>query len=127
MTSSSCTDSPFRDTQCGAKVLDRRLVDRVVPLLSSRDFVFDVDLLVTAGRLGYRVVEVPTVWVDQPGSRINVGTDSKRMAASLVRLWLQHRLSPVSPAPVAYPDDPIAARAPVPLQPVDIAEDAHVA
>ena len=118
---------PFRDTQCGAKVLDRRLVDRVVPLLSSRDFVFDVDLLVTAGRLGYRVVEVPTVWVDQPGSRINVGTDSKRMAASLVRLWLQHRLSPVTPVPVAYPDEPIAARAPVPLQPVDIAEDAHVA
>ena len=124
---------PFRDTQCGAKVLNRRLVERVVPLLSSRDFVFDVDLLVTARRLGYRVVEVPTVWVDQPGSRINVGTDSKRMAASLIRLWLQHRLSPVSPAAVAYPDEPItpSAREPrfddaaVPVQPAEKSEDAH--
>ncbi|HWB68243.1 MAG TPA: glycosyltransferase [Mycobacteriales bacterium] len=99
---------PYSDTQCGAKVLRRRLVDRVVPLLSSRDLVFDVDLLFTARRLGFRIAEVPTVWVDRPGSRIAVGQDSRRMAASLLRLWLHHRVLPVTPAGdlPAYPSEP---------------------
>ena len=39
---------PYADTQCGAKVVHRRVVERVVPLMSSRDFLFDVDLLVVA-------------------------------------------------------------------------------
>lgn len=86
---------PYRDTQCGAKVLTRAAVDRIVPLLSSRDFVFDVDLLVTARALGMRVAEVPTVWIDQDGSRVRPVHDTLRMGASLARLWLHHRVVPV--------------------------------
>ena len=57
-------------------MLNRHVVEQVVPLMSSRDFLFDVDLLVTARRLGYEVVEVPTLWFDQPGSTVRVGHDS---------------------------------------------------
>jgi len=86
---------PFRDTQCGAKVLTRQAAHRVMPLLSSRDFVFDVDLLVTACALNLKIAEVPTVWIDQDGSRVRLLHDTTRMAASLARLWLQHRVVPV--------------------------------
>ncbi|MFC7497526.1 MULTISPECIES: glycosyltransferase [unclassified Nocardioides] len=86
---------PFHDTQCGAKVMRRDAVQRVTPLLSSRDFVFDVDLLVTARALGMTVAEMPTVWIDRDGSRMEVVKDSVRMAASLARLWLHHRVVPV--------------------------------
>lgn len=86
---------PFTDTQCGAKVLHADVVRRVAPLLSSRDFLFDVDLLHTAGRLGYHVVEVPTVWVDQDGSRLHATRDARRMLWSSLRLWLHHRVIPV--------------------------------
>ena len=85
----------YFDTQCGAKVIRRGAARRIVPLLSSRDFVFDVDLLATAGELGYRVAEVPTVWLDKDGSRLSTGRDSLRMAASLALLWLRHRVVPV--------------------------------
>jgi hypothetical protein len=88
-------------------VLRRELVQAVVPLLSSRDLLFDVDLLVTARQLGFHILEVPTVWVDQPGSRIGVVRDSRRMAASLLRLWLHHRVLPVPTSVSAYPDDPV--------------------
>lgn len=104
---------PYRDTQCGAKVLSRELAERVVPLLSSRDFLFDVDLLVTARELGFSVLEVPTIWIDRDGSRLNVVQDARRMAASLARLWLHHRTLPVRlpqapavPPPRAVPFDP---------------------
>jgi glycosyltransferase involved in cell wall biosynthesis len=85
---------PYSDTQCGAKVMHRRVVEQCLPLLTARDLLFDVDLLLTATRLGFRIVEVPTIWVDQPGSRVR-SSDSQRMAASSVRLWLHHRALPV--------------------------------
>jgi dolichol-phosphate mannosyltransferase len=102
---------PFRDTQCGAKVVRRSAAERIVPLLSSRDFVFDVDLLLTARSLGFRIAEVPTIWIDRAGSRVRPLADTGRMAASLGRLWLHHRVVPVRmPASPAF----AALTAPVP-------------
>lgn len=89
---------PYGDTQCGAKVLRRDVVEKALPLMSSRDFLFDVDLLIVARRLGYRIVEVPTIWIDQAGSRLRARSDTLRMAASALRLWLHHRVIPVDPA-----------------------------
>lgn len=86
---------PYADTQCGAKVLTKQAADRVMPLMSSRDFVFDVDLLVVARALDLQVAEVPTVWIDRDGSRVRMLHDTVRMAASLGRLWLHHRIVPV--------------------------------
>ena len=89
---------PYGDTQCGAKVLRREVVEKALPLMSSRDFLFDVDLLLVLRRLGYRVVEVPTIWIDRAGSRVQARADTVQMAASAIRLWLHHRVIPVDPA-----------------------------
>ncbi|MGY6502196.1 MAG: glycosyltransferase [Acidimicrobiales bacterium] len=99
---------PYSDTQCGAKVLRREVVDAVVPLLSSRDFLFDVDLLVVADRLGYRITEVPTVWVDQGESKLHALADSRRMMASALRLWVHHRTLPIDRSPHAPIEHPPA-------------------
>ena len=58
----------------------------------SRDLLFDVDLLAAARDAGWRVVEVPTVWIDQEGSRVSAVADSRRMGTSLLRLWLRRRV-----------------------------------
>src|SRR5215213_8891752 len=83
---------PYRDTQCGAKVLRREVVRDVLPRLASRDLLFDVDLLSAARDGGWRVVEVPTVWIDQEGSRVSTVGNSRRMGASLLRLWLRRQM-----------------------------------
>lgn len=88
-------------------------MERVLPLLSSRDLLFDVDLLLTLRALGYRVVEVPTIWIDRDGSRVDAAADAKRMAFSLLRLWLHHRVLPIEPpgVPVARKEgDPERAK-----------------
>jgi len=105
------------DTQCGAKVLRREVVERAVPLMSSRDFLFDVDLLLVARALGYRIAEVPTVWIDRAGSHVHPVADARRMVVSSLRLWLHHRVLPV-PAAARPPRSAAAAprsaaRAPV--------------
>lgn len=86
---------PFVDTQCGAKVLRSDVVRRVLPLLSARDFLFDVDLLVTARQLGFDIAEVPTIWIDRKGSNVRPAAHAGRMAAGALRLWLHHRVLPI--------------------------------
>jgi hypothetical protein len=94
-------DLPYEDTQCGAKVFRREAMERILPLVSSRDFLFDVDVLLVAQRLGCRIATVPTIWIDREGSRLRAASDSKRMAASAMRLWLHHRVIPVEVEPAA--------------------------
>jgi glycosyltransferase involved in cell wall biosynthesis len=103
---------PYSDTQCGAKVLRRHVVDEVVPRLASRDLLFDVDLLATANELGYSVVEVPTVWIDQAGSRVSAVSDSRRMGTSLLKLWSRRRLFGAPGSPANTPDAPLSEVAP---------------
>jgi glycosyltransferase involved in cell wall biosynthesis len=100
---------PYRDTQCGAKILRREVVEAVLPLLSCRDFLFDVDLLLVARALDFRIVEVPTIWIDREGSRLRVLQDSKRMITSSLRLWAHHLVLPVEPAGRS----PVGDRSPV--------------
>jgi glycosyltransferase involved in cell wall biosynthesis len=90
---------PYADTQCGAKVLRREVVEDVLPRLSSRDLLFDVDLLAAAGERGWRIVEVPTVWIDQEGSRVRPVADTRRMGLGLVRLWARRRRGSLAAGP----------------------------
>jgi glycosyltransferase involved in cell wall biosynthesis len=83
-----------RDTQCGAKVFRADVLKEVLPLLTSRDFLFDLDLLVTSEALGIEVVEVPSIWIDQRGSKVDAFRDARRMAIGTLVLWLQHRAQP---------------------------------
>lgn len=100
-------DLQASDTQCGAKAISARAAGHLVPLLSSRDFLFDVDLLVTSRRLGLRVEEIPTVWVDKDGSKVDALRDARRMAASAMRLWVHHRVLPVEQLPEPSSDEAV--------------------
>jgi glycosyltransferase involved in cell wall biosynthesis len=59
---------PYADTQCGAKVFHRRFLPVYLAASAVSDLAFDVELLLILDRAGARLVEVPTVWVSQPGS-----------------------------------------------------------
>jgi glycosyltransferase involved in cell wall biosynthesis len=77
----------YRDTQCGAKVLRRDAAERILPRIEAKDLLFDVELLLAARETGQEIVEVPTVWIDQEGSRVDPVADTRKMSVSLFRLW----------------------------------------
>lgn len=79
-------DLPYTDTQCGAKVFRSAALDPVLDEMVLTGFEFDVELLWRLRRRGARVVEVPTVWYDQGGSKVG-GGDSVQMLRRLVELW----------------------------------------
>lgn len=86
---------PFRDTQCGAKVLRREALLAVRRELFIADMAFDVNLLFLLRRAGFRILEHPTTWIDRRGSKVRLLRTSLAMFLSVVRLRLIY--SPLRP------------------------------
>ena len=76
------------DTQCGAKLMRREAVLAILPHLGITRWAFDVDLLFQLRRAGFKIIEIPTVWHDVEGSKIQVGKASTEMMMALARLRL---------------------------------------
>jgi dolichyl-phosphate beta-glucosyltransferase len=84
------------DTQCGFKLFRGPVADALFPRLTTDGFGFDVELLMLAERRGFRVVEVPINWADQPGSKVGVLREGPRMVLEV--LAARRRLARRSPA-----------------------------
>ena len=78
----------IKDTQCGAKVMRRQAVESVHSALRIADVAFDINLLYSIKRNGFTIREVPTVWKDQIGSKINLNKGSLGILLSVLRLRL---------------------------------------
>ena len=78
----------IKDTQCGAKVMKRESVEKIHSLLLIADMAFDINLLYSLKRAGFRVLEVPTTWTDQAGSKVALFRTSLTMFLSVVRIRL---------------------------------------
>lgn len=64
-------DAHLHDFQCGAKALTRETWRALRPNLRETGFGWDIELIASAGALDRRIVEVPVVWEDQPGSTVS--------------------------------------------------------
>ncbi|HPU54896.1 MAG TPA: glycosyltransferase, partial [Verrucomicrobiota bacterium] len=78
----------IRDTQCGAKVMRREAVEKIHSSLRIADMAFDINLLYSLKRAGFRILEVPTEWTDKIGSKVALGRTSLVMFLSAVRVRL---------------------------------------
>ncbi len=78
----------IRDTQCGAKVIRRAAVEKIHSGLKIADMAFDINLLYSLKREGYRILEVATEWTDKIGSKVTLGRTSLVMLLSIIRLRL---------------------------------------
>jgi dolichyl-phosphate beta-glucosyltransferase len=81
----AATRLPFRDTQCGFKAF-RASAARMLFSLSRVDgFAFDVEILLLARALGYRIGEVPVEWTEVGGSHVRPVADPLRMSVDVFR------------------------------------------
>jgi glycosyltransferase involved in cell wall biosynthesis len=78
----------IRDTQCGAKVMKREVAEKIHPFLRIADMAFDINLLVAIKRAGFKILELPTEWTDQAGSKVALGRSSLTMFLSVFRVRL---------------------------------------
>jgi glycosyltransferase involved in cell wall biosynthesis len=78
----------IRDTQCGAKIMRRQAVETVHSTLRIADMAFDINLLYSLHRAGFKILEVPTEWTDKIGSKVHFFRTSLTMFLSAFRVWL---------------------------------------
>jgi len=81
----------IRDTQNGFKIFSREAFAAVAPYLTIDRWGFDVEMLLVARRLGYRIVEFPITWRNSSDSRLQLGRDLRRTSADFVHI-LSNRL-----------------------------------
>ncbi|KAI1325466.1 putative dolichyl-phosphate beta-glucosyltransferase [Xylariaceae sp. FL0255] len=95
--------SRLRDTQCGFKLFTRSALPHIVPFMHAEGWIFDIEMLMLAESApgapvrnsdgdvigdspGIKVAEIPITWHEVPGSKLNVMTDSVKMALGLAIL-----------------------------------------
>ena len=78
------------DTQCGFKCFRREAARELFTLQKIKRFSFDVEILYLAQKRGYKIAEVPVVWMNSPVSRVGLIKDSLRMLFDLFRIRLIH-------------------------------------
>ncbi len=78
----------IRDTQCGAKVMKREVAEKIHPSLRIADMAFDINLLYSMKRAGFKILETPTEWTDKVGSKVTLARSSLTMFLSVVRVRL---------------------------------------
>lgn len=78
----------YKDTQCGAKIFKKHVVEAIIKEINITKWAFDINLLYLCKRNKFSIREYPTVWADKEGSHINSLKVPIQMAAGSIRLRL---------------------------------------
>ena len=84
----------FSDAQCGFKAVSRNAVETIVPQIEDQSWFFDTELLALAENQGYRIKDIPVVWVEDDDSRVKILQTGWEDIKGVVRLrrrgWSRH-------------------------------------
>lgn len=74
------------DTQCGFKFFEKQVALDLFNRQTIDGYMFDVEILYLARKLGYRLKEVPIDWRDDGDSRLNLFSGNVRNALDIFRI-----------------------------------------
>jgi dolichyl-phosphate beta-glucosyltransferase len=76
----------IKDTQCGFKAFRAAAAREVFSRQTLNGFAFDVEVLLLADRLGYKIDILPVRWVNSPDSKVNMLIDPLKMLLDLIKI-----------------------------------------
>lgn len=80
------------DSQTGLKVFRREAIQYMLPYLHEElGFAIDLELMVLAKRLGFRVKQIPIKIIDRDGSHVELVKDSIQYLKAIIRLITMNR------------------------------------
>lgn len=84
--------SGIQDTQCGFKAFRSRAAREVFTRQTLDGFAFDVEILMLAQRMGFKIDVVPVRWVNSEDSKVRILIDPLKMLRDLIKTkWLVRR------------------------------------
>ena len=81
----------YDDTQCGFKFFRAEVMRDLFSRQKVEGYMFDVEILLLAGKLGYALERIPVKWSFDPDSRFNPVTGMIRNLGELARIRWEHR------------------------------------
>jgi dolichyl-phosphate beta-glucosyltransferase len=81
----------INDTQCGFKFFQRDAAKEIFRRQKVDAYMFDVEILAIARRLGYRIQQVPVRWRDDADSRLDLVSGNLRNVRDIFRIGIEHR------------------------------------
>jgi len=81
----------IQDTQCGFKFFQHAVAKELFRRQKIDGYMFDVEILAIARRLGYRIEQLPIRWRDDADSRLNLVSGNLRNVRDIFRIGLEHR------------------------------------
>ena len=82
---------PSHDTQCGFKGFDREAAQAIFSRARIDGFAFDVEILVIAQRLGYRIKEIPVRWTNSADSKVRPARQLPHVVGEVLKIYLNDR------------------------------------
>jgi dolichyl-phosphate beta-glucosyltransferase len=79
------------DTQCGFKFFQHTAAKELFRRQKIDAYMFDVEILAIAQRLGYRIQQVPIRWRDDADSRLDLVAGNLRNVRDIFRIGREHR------------------------------------
>ena len=77
------------DTQCGFKCFSEDAAVKVFNLQRIKGWGFDVEILALAKRLGYKIKQIPVVWVNDTASHVGLMAYVNTLIETVkIRVWL---------------------------------------
>lgn len=79
------------DTQCGFKVFEHSAAKRIFSNQTIWGWGFDMEILLIAKRLGYKIKQIPVVWYNKEGSKVESATAFLTALVELLRIkWMNY-------------------------------------
>jgi glycosyltransferase involved in cell wall biosynthesis len=99
----------YPDTQCGAKIFNRKVIEKNIHKLMTINWGFDIALLFCLRKESRaKIISIPTVWEDKLESTLDLKKTPIRVFMSVIRLRLVH--SPFNFVVRAYRKLPLIMR-----------------
>jgi dolichyl-phosphate beta-glucosyltransferase len=81
----------IKDTQCGFKAFRGRAVKEIFSRQTLDGFAFDVEVLLLAQKMGFKIDVLPVRWVNSTDSKVRILIDPLKMLIDLLQIRLRVR------------------------------------
>jgi len=81
----------IQDSQCGFKFCQHHVAKELFRRQKIDGYMFDVEILAIARRLGYRIEQIPIRWRDDADSRLDLISGNLRNVRDIFRIGFQNR------------------------------------
>ena len=82
----------FKDAHCGFKTGRRDVVQKILPYIEDNEWFFDTEFLFYGEKLGYKIVEIPVTWIEDPDTKAKIFKDAYDDLRGLYRLRFYNNL-----------------------------------